>query len=330
MIIILRQNAPTGELEAMLNVESAQYDIFRGSDRTLVSVFGDTSGIDSGRIMRLDGVVSVSNASEPYKLCSRKNHSDDTAVKIGDIKIGAGGFAVIAGPCSVESRKQILSAANAVKANGADILRGGAFKPRTSPYGFQGLGAEALEYLGEAKKQTGLPLISEAMGVRELELFEDVDIIQIGARSMQNYELLTEVGKLNKPVLLKRGTACTIKELLLSAEYIAKSGNGNIILCERGIRGFDDCTRAVLDISAIPVLHEKTHLPVVVDPSHAAGNAKYVQSLALAAVAAGADGLMLEVHENPKAALSDAMQAITPEHLGEICKKVNAIRPYIK
>ncbi len=263
---------------------------------------------------------------DALRYCSRREHPEDTVVRVGDASIGRGHFAMIAGPCSVESEEQIVGIAKAVKAAGADLLRGGAFKPRTSPYDFQGLGAEGLRLLKTAREETGLPVVSELMGVRELELFEDVDVIQIGARNMQNYELLKEVGRLKKPVLLKRGLASTLREFLLSAEYIMAEGNAQVILCERGIRTFDDHTRSTLDLSAVPMLGELTHLPVVVDPSHAAGIARLVPPMALAAAACGADGLMIEVHSDPARAFSDGEQALTPAEYAALAERVSRVR----
>ena len=274
----------------------------------------------------LEIVDSVKRVSEPFKQANRKFHPNDTVVQIGNVKIGGGHFTMIAGPCSVESEEQIIEVAQAVKASGADILRGGAFKPRTSPYAFQGMKGDGIKLLLEAKKATGLPIITEIMNISTLDLFADVDIIQVGARNMQNFDLLKELGKTNKPILLKRGLANTLQELLMSAEYIMSEGNENIILCERGIRTFETCTRNTLDLSAVPVLHELSHLPVVVDPSHATGKAKLVAPMAVAAAASGADGIMIEVHNNPTCALCDGAQSLTPAQFDALNKKVNAVR----
>jgi len=274
----------------------------------------------------LEIVETVKRVSEPFKQANRVFHPEDTVVQIGEAKIGGGHFSMIAGPCSVESEQQIIEVAQAVKDAGADILRGGAFKPRTSPYAFQGLKDEGIRMLLEAKKATGLPIITEIMNVRSLDLFEDVDIIQVGARNMQNFDLLQELGKTDKPVLLKRGLANTLQELLMSAEYIMSEGNENIILCERGIRTYEHYTRNTLDLSAVPVLHELTHLPVVVDPSHATGKASLVPSMTAAAVAAGADGIMVEVHNNPSRALCDGAQSLTPEQFASVSQQVQRIR----
>jgi 3-deoxy-7-phosphoheptulonate synthase len=271
-------------------------------------------------------IESVKRITEPFKNANRKFHTDDSVVDINGFKIGGGNFQVIAGPCSVESREQIIAVAESVKASGANLLRGGAFKPRTSPYDFQGLKGEGLELLFEARKRTGMPIVTEIMNVRDIELFEDVDVIQVGARNMQNFDLLKELGLTKKPILLKRGLANTLKELLMSAEYVMSGGNEKIILCERGIRTYETFTRNTLDLSAVPALHELTHLPVVVDPSHATGLARMVEPMAMAAVAAGADGLMIEVHNDPQHALCDGAQSLTPEQFESLVKKVNKIR----
>ena len=271
-------------------------------------------------------VESVKRISEPFKSANRKFHPEDTVVTIReDIRIGGGNFQFIAGPCSVESREQILQVAQAVSASGAKLLRGGAFKPRTSPYDFQGLKGEGLALLSEAKKQTGMPIVTEIMNINHLELFEDVDVIQVGARNMQNFELLRELGRVHKPILLKRGLANTLKELLMSAEYIMAGGNNDVILCERGVRTFETYTRNTLDLSAVPMLHELTHLPVIVDPSHATGHANLVPSMALAAAACGADGLMIEVHNDPLHALCDGAQSLTPAQFDGLMSQVRKV-----
>jgi 3-deoxy-7-phosphoheptulonate synthase len=297
-----------------------------GKEVTILGLIGDTSRVDMELLSSLEIVETVKRVSEPFKQANRKFHPKDTIVDVGDVKIGGGYFAMIAGPCSVESEEQIIEVANAVKASGANILRGGAFKPRTSPYAFQGLKNEGLRLLLEAKKATGLPIITEIMNIRALDLFNDVDIIQIGARNMQNFDLLQELGKTKKPILLKRGLANTLQELLMSAEYIMSEGNENIILCERGIRSFETYTRNTLDLSAVPVLHELSHLPVVVDPSHATGKARLVAPMANAAAACGADGLMIEVHNNPACALCDGAQSLTPDQFDQVSRSVLAIR----
>lgn len=298
-----------------------------GQFRTILGLIGDTSVIDVDLLEGLDMIESVARITEPFKSANRKFHPDDTSVDVGSgIKIGGGHFQLIAGPCSVESEEQILGIAESVKASGASILRGGAFKPRTSPYDFQGLRAEGIELLLEAKKKTGMPIITEIMNQNHLPLFEDVDIIQVGARNMQNFELLKELGMTRKPILLKRGLANTLKELLMSAEYIMAGGNNNVILCERGIRTFETYTRNTLDLSAIPMLRELTHLPIVIDPSHATGLARLVKPMALAAAAAGADGIMIEVHNCPSCALCDGAQSLTPEQFADVAERVRRVR----
>ena len=300
--------------------------VYPGNGATVLGLIGDVSQVDTELLKSMEIVASVQRISEPFKQVNRKFHPQDTIVEIGDAKIGAGNFAMIAGPCSVESEAQIISVAEAVKAAGAKILRGGAFKPRTSPYDFQGMGAEGLRLLFAARAATGLPICTELMNIHHLDLFADVDMIQIGARNMQNFELLKEVGRTKKPVLLKRGLSSTLQELLMSAEYILSEGNENIILCERGIRTFETYTRNTLDISAVPALQELSHLPVIVDPSHAAGQAKLVPSLALAATAAGADGVMVEVHNDPACALCDGAQSLTPGQFANLTERIQKIR----
>ncbi|HPJ75387.1 MAG TPA: 3-deoxy-7-phosphoheptulonate synthase, partial [Clostridia bacterium] len=301
-----------------------------GDYQTILGLIGDTSKIDVELLEVLDIVESVKRISEPFKNANRKFHPDDTIIKVKDVTIGGGNFVMIAGPCSVESESQVLEIAQKVQAAGANMLRGGAFKPRTSPYDFQGMKAEGIELLLKAKQRTGMPIVSEIMNANHLPLFEDVDIIQVGARNMQNFELLKELGKTNKTILLKRGLANNLKELLMSAEYIMAGGNENIILCERGIRTFETYTRNTIDLSAIPMLKELSHLPVIVDPSHATGMAKLVRPMALAAAAAGADGLMIEVHNDPLHALCDGMQSLTPEQYAEVADKVRKILEVIK
>jgi 3-deoxy-7-phosphoheptulonate synthase len=301
-----------------------------GQFRTILGLVGDTSKIDVELLEGLDMIESVKRITEPFKSANRKFHPDDSAVEIADgIAIGGGSFQLIAGPCSVESEEQILGIAESVKASGASILRGGAFKPRTSPYDFQGLRAEGIELLLEAKKKTGMPIITEIMNQSHLPLFEEVDIIQVGARNMQNFELLKELGTLRKPILLKRGLASTLKELLMSAEYIMAGGNNSVILCERGIRTFETYTRNTLDLSAVPMLRELTHLPIVIDPSHATGMARLVKPMALAAAAAGADGIMIEVHNDPANALCDGAQSLTPEQFRDVAERVRRIREVV-
>jgi 3-deoxy-7-phosphoheptulonate synthase len=299
--------------------------ISEGKTHTIIGLIGDTSKIDVELLEAIDIIESVKRISDPFKSANRKFHPDDSVIEVGDIKIGGGHFQFIAGPCSVESSEQILMIAKRVKAAGASLLRGGAFKPRTSPYDFQGLQADGITLLLEAKAQTGMPLVSEIMNMNHLPLFENIDVIQVGARNMQNFDLLKELGKTKKPILLKRGLANTLKELLMSAEYIMAGGNQNVILCERGIRTFETYTRNTLDLSAIPMLRELTHLPIVIDPSHATGMAKLVKPMALAAAAAGADGLMIEVHNDPANALCDGAQSLTPDQFDDVAAKVKAV-----
>ena len=329
MIAVLKAGTTRQQREqliAWLGRMHLDVHVSEGKEVTILGLVGDTSRLDMELLGSLEIVERVQRVSEPFKQANRKFHPQDTVVEIGDVKIGGGHFAMIAGPCSVETPEQIVEVARAVKAAGAQILRGGAFKPRTSPYAFQGLKEEGLKLLVEAKKDTGLPIITEIMNIRTLGLFEDVDIIQVGARNMQNFDLLQELGKTRKPILLKRGLANTLQELLMSAEYIMSEGNENIILCERGIRTFETCTRNTLDLSAVPVLRELTHLPVVVDPSHATGKAKLVPPMAAAAAAAGADGIMIEVHNDPTCALCDGAQSLTPAQFAEVSRVVRQIR----
>ena len=329
MIIIVKQGANEERIQDLIRwIESQNLitHVSKGEYTTIVGVIGDTSKLDDDLIMGLDIVDSVKRVSEPFKSANRKFHPLDSVIDVSGVKVGGGNFAMIAGPCSVESHDQIISIAQDVKAAGANMLRGGAFKPRTSPYDFQGLKADGLELLLEAKKITGLPIVTEIMNANHLPLFENVDLIQVGARNMQNFELLKELGHTKKPILLKRGLANTIKELLMAAEYIMSGGNENIILCERGIRTFETATRNTLDLSAIPVLHELTHLPVVIDPSHATGVARYVKPMAMAAAAAGCDGLIIEVHNDPPHALCDGAQSLRPEQYEDVARTVNRVR----
>ena len=329
MITVLRKGTTQVQMDNLISWLRAQgldVHISQGHDYTILGLIGDTSRVDMELLASLDIVESVKRVSEPYKQCNRQFHPEDTVVTVGDVKIGGGNFCMIAGPCSVESEEQIIEVATAVKASGANILRGGAFKPRTSPYAFQGMKGEGIQLLLKAKQATGLPIVTEIMNISTLDLFADVDIIQVGARNMQNFDLLKELGKTRKPILLKRGLANTLQELLMSAEYIMSEGNENIILCERGIRTFETYTRNTLDLSAVAALHELSHLPVVVDPSHATGKAKMVSPMACAAVAAGADGLMIEVHNNPSCALCDGAQSLTPQQFDDVCQRVNRIR----
>ena len=300
-----------------------------GENHTIIGLVGDTSRLDIDSLQAMDIVESVQRVQEPFKKANRRFHEDDTIITLENgTKIGGGNFQVIAGPCSIETEEQIISVAQSVKEAGATLLRGGAFKPRTSPYAFQGLHGRGIRLLLDAKKATGLPIVTEIMDAAHLPLFEEVDIIQVGARNMQNFELLKQLGQLRKPILLKRGLANTLQELLMSAEYIMASGNDQVILCERGIRTFETATRNTLDLASIPVLHRLTHLPVIVDPSHATGAASLVRPMALAATAAGADGLLIEVHNDPAHALCDGAQSLTPADFQTVMNMVNAIRPY--
>ena len=321
MIAILKAGTPKAQIDNLirwLENQGLKIHISDGDYYTVLGLVGDTSKIDMEMLASLDIVSSVKRVSEPFKRCSRDFQPQDTVIEVGGAKIGGGNFTFIAGPCSVETHEQITQVAKAVKAAGATVLRGGAFKPRTSPYDFQGLGKLGLEMLSEAKRETGLPICTEVMTVSQLELFDDVDIVQIGARNMQNFDLLKEVGKLDKVVLLKRGMSATMKEWLMSAEYIMSEGNERVILCERGIRTYETYTRNTLDLSCVPLLKSLTHLPVVVDPSHATGQSRLVRPMALSAAAAGADGLMIEVHNDPKNALCDGAQSLTPEQFADV------------
>lgn len=329
MIIVLKQNpnqAQYEHLQQWLKEMNLEVHVSEGKHSTILGLVGDTSIVDIDLVNAMDIVENVKRIQEPYKAANRKFHPFDTEVCVGEAKIGAGSFAMIAGPCSVETEEQIVGIAKAVKEYGATMLRGGAFKPRTSPYAFQGLGGDGIELLLLAKKETGLPIVTEIMDLSQLDLFEEVDVIQVGARNMQNFQLLKELGKTSKPILLKRGLSSTIQEFLMSAEYIMAGGNENVILCERGIRTFETATRNTLDISAIPVLKEKTHLPIIIDPSHSTGYSKYVKSMCYASTAAGADGLIIEVHNNPAKAWCDGQQSITPEAFKEINLGVQKIR----
>ena len=334
MIIALKKDIRKEEREhliAWLESYGVRTHISEGEFQTVIGLVGDTTRIDTDLISGLDIVQSVTRISEPFKKANRKFHPDDTVVRVTDeVAFGGGHFQIIAGPCSVESEEQVETVARAVKASGAGMLRGGAFKPRTSPYDFQGLHGEGIRILLEVKKLTGMPIITEIMDIGHLPLFEDVDVIQVGARNMQNFELLKELGRTNKPILLKRGLATNLKELLMSAEYIMAGGNEQIILCERGVRTFETYTRNTLDLSAVAVLHELSHLPVVVDPSHATGAARYVKPMAMAAAACGADGLMIEVHNDPKHALCDGPQSLTPEQFDDVAKAVMKVRAAVE
>jgi len=334
MILILKQGTKESEIEPIRSKFEAMGLIIQeiqGETTRMIGLAGDTTKITEDSVMVHSCVERIMRVSEPYKLAGRKFHPETSIFEIGGIKIGGGDFAVIAGPCSVETEEQIISIAESVKLSGANFLRGGAFKPRTSPYVFKGLGLDGLELLELARKQTGLPIVTEIMDTDYLDVFaEKVDIIQIGTRNMQNFTLLRHVGEIKKPVLLKRGMSSTIEELLMSAEYVISGGASQVILCERGIRTFETATRNTLDLSAIPVLHAKSHLPVVIDPSHATGYSHLVESMSLAATACGADGLMIEVHDNPQQALCDGAQSIKPDAFDQLMKKLTKIREAVR
>lgn len=332
MVIMIKPNSPREKIAHLITwLQEKNFEVrkFEGEQQLVLGIIGKTHTLDLEMLQSLDIVESASQMSDPFKAANRKMHPDDSIISIGaaGVKIGGGYFDIMAGPCSVESREQIIYCAKKIKEAGAGLLRGGAFKPRTSPYDFQGLKDEGIELLLEARKETGLPIVTELMDAKQIHLFEDIDVIQVGARNTQNYDLLKEIGKTNKPVLLKRGLAGTVKELLMSAEYIMASGNENVILCERGIRTYETSyTRNTLDLSVVPVLRQLTHLPIVVDPSHGTGKAYLVPSMALAAVAAGADGLMIEVHNDPANALSDGEQCLTPEEFHQLTAPIFKVR----
>ena len=331
MIIVLKSTATKEDSLLFKNKLEQEYGVkvneWTGVESTVLGLIGDTTKIDIDYISAQDIVESVKRVLEPYKKATRQFHPDNTVISFdGGQKIGEGSLCIMAGPCSVESEEQLNGIAEKVKKSGATFLRGGAFKPRTSPYAFQGLKAEGLDLLKEARRVTGLPIVTEIMRVSHIDMFENVDIIQVGARNMQNFELLKELGKIDKPILLKRGLAATIEEFLMSAEYIMAGGNDKVILCERGIRTYETATRNTLDISAVPVLRKLTHLPIIVDPSHASGKSWLVEPLAMAAVAAGVDGLMIEVHNDPPHALSDGAQSLTPEQFDLVAKRVFAMK----
>ncbi|MBQ7275344.1 MAG: 3-deoxy-7-phosphoheptulonate synthase [Clostridiales bacterium] len=329
MIAVLKETATEQQIVNLVNwFESQGLKVNRsqGDFVTILGLIGDTTKIDIDLLRGLDIIDNVMRISEPFKKANRKFHPEDTVVDIGGVKIGGGNFAVMAGPCSVENEEQIIETAKAVKAAGATLLRGGAYKPRTSPYDFQGLHEEGIRLLIKAREITGLPIVSEIMSPDQVPVFEDVDCLQVGARNMQNFDLLKAIGKTNKPVLLKRGLSATIKEWLMSAEYIMSEGNPNVILCERGIRTYETYTRNTFDVSAISALKELTHLPVVGDPSHATGKVSLIKPMAMAAVVSGADGLEIEVHNCPKKALSDAAQQLTPEQFVGVMKDIEKAR----
>lgn len=329
MIVVMRENYTNDDLDKVVNYiehKGLKTSIFKDYDSCRVGMLGNTSNISINELDNISGVDKLLKVDKPYKKASKLFHPQDTIVDVNGIKIGGGNLGIIAGPCAVESEEQIVEIAKQIKKSGANFLRGGAFKPRTSPYSFQGLELEGLKLMQIAKQETGLQIVSELMSPSYIDEFVDtVDIIQIGARNMQNYDLLKQVGKTNKPIILKRGLSSTIEEWLLSAEHIMAQGNENIILCERGIRTYETYTRNTLDLSAIPVVKSYSHLPIIVDPSHATGHSRYVESMAMASIAAGCDGLMIEVHNNPKEALSDGQQSVTPKEFDSIMKKVNIL-----
>ena len=333
MIIVLKPNVKEEKKEQLIDwLKSMDLGVHvsEGEYQCVLGLIGNTANVDMDLIGSLDIVDSVKRVSETFKCVNRKFHPDDTVIDVKGVKIGGGNFCMIAGPCSVETEEQIVYVAKAVKAAGADMLRGGAFKPRTSPYDFQGLKGRGIELLKLAREETGLPIVTEIMSASDLPLFEDIDVLQVGARNMQNFDLLKELGKTGKPILLKRGLANTLKELLMSAEYIMASGNEQVMLCERGIRTYSDYLRNTLDLAAVPMLHELSHLPVIVDPSHATGISRIVPPMALSAAACGADGLIIEVHNDPLHAWCDGAQSLDPGQYAALVKKVNAVREAVK
>lgn len=332
MIVTVKQDSNPQQVKRLTSwIKSLGLDVHvsEGEKSTVIGLVGDTSKVDIDLIRSLDIVEAVTRIQEPYKNANRKFHPEDSIIDVSGVKFGGKHFQMIAGPCSVESEQQVIGIAEAVKASGATMLRGGAFKPRTSPYAFQGLGLKGLEILKKAREVTGLPIVTEIMSERYIDAFAEVDMVQIGARNMQNFDLLKAVGRLGKPVLLKRGLANTIEEWLMSAEYIMSEGNMNIVLCERGIRTFEPYTRNTLDLSAIPILKEKTHLPVIVDPSHASGLSRLVKPMSLASVGAGADGLIIEVHNDPPHALCDGAQSLRPEQFDDVVKAIDVMLPLV-
>ena len=333
MIVILKHDPNQAQLESLkawLQEKGIAIHESIGHSNTVLGLVGDTSKLDIDLIAALDIVETVKRVQEPYKNANRKFHPEDTVVKVGNTQIGGGTLTIMAGPCSVESEEQVVAIAKAVKASGATMLRGGAFKPRTSPYSFQGLGATGLAYLKAAKEETGLPIVTELMDLSQLPLFKDVDVIQIGARNIQNFDLLKAVGRQEKPVMIKRGMSATYEEWLMSAEYVMAGGNENVILCERGIRTFEHLTRNTLDLQAIPVMKRLTHLPIIIDPSHAGGKNWLVDPMAQAAVAAGADGLQIEVHNDPAKALCDGPQSLRPDAFDALAQKLLKLHECIR
>ena len=332
MIVVLKPNPNPDQLESLKNWllgKGIQIHTSLGTSQMILGLVGDTSTLDIDLISALDIVEDVKRVQEPYKNANRKFHPADTVIPVGNTQIGGGTLTIMAGPCSVESEEQIITVAKAVKASGATMLRGGAFKPRTSPYAFQGMGAEGLELMKLARAETGLPIVSEIMDASQLALFDDVDVIQVGARNMQNFNLLKILGKQPKPVMIKRGLSSTYEEWLMSAEYVMASGNENVILCERGIRTFETYTRNTLDLAAVPVLRHLTHLPIIIDPSHATGRYALVAPLAMGAVATGCDGLLIEVHNDPAHALSDGPQSLNPEAFDALNRRILALHTFM-
>lgn len=332
MVVVLKNSASEKGIKDLIeNIRSRGLDVnvSTGSQHTIIGLIGDTSKITPDDLQSIDIVESVKRISEPYKKANRKMHPEDSMIKVADRIVGEGRFQVIAGPCSVETEEQIIEVAEDVKKSGATMLRGGAFKPRTSPYSFQGLRGEGIKLLIKAREESGLPIVTEIMSQSDLDLFADVDVIQVGARNMQNFELLKALGRCDKPILLKRGLANTLEELLMSAEYIMSEGNMNVILCERGIRTFETMTRNTFDLSAIPLLKEKSHLPICADPSHATGKVSLIEPMSLAAIVSGADALEIEVHNDPKSALSDGGQQLTPAMFAEVMEKIKGLCGYL-
>lgn len=332
MIVILNNKKNPEQVESLitwLQDKGISVHTSVGENSTVLGLVGDTSKIDIDLISALDIVEDVKRIQEPYKKANRKFHPEDTVIKVGNTQVGGGNLSIIAGPCSVESEEQVVTIAKAVKASGATMLRGGAFKPRTSPYSFQGLGEEGLEYLKSARAETGLPIVTELMDITQIPLFKDVDVIQIGTRNMQNFDLLKAVGHLDKPVMIKRGMSATYEEWLMSAEYVMAGGNENVILCERGVRTFESYTRNTLDLAVIPVMRKLTHLPIVIDPSHATGKSWLVDPLSMGAVATGCDGLIVEVHNDPEHALCDGPQSLRPEVFDKVAKKLLKLHKFI-
>ncbi len=333
MIVVLKPNPNPEQVEGFISwLEGKGISVHKsvGVNETVFGLVGDTASLDIGLIAALDIVEDVKRIVEPYKDANRKFHPEDTVIPVGNTQVGGGTLTIMAGPCSVESEEQLVGIAKAVKASGATMLRGGAFKPRTSPYSFQGLGEVGIQYLVTAKQETGLPIVTELMEINQIPLFKDVDVIQIGARNMQNFDLLKAVGKLDKPILLKRGMSATYEELLMSAEYIMSQGNHNVMLCERGIRTFETYTRNTLDLTCVPVLRKLTHLPIIIDPSHATGKYFLVPPMALAAVASGADGLEIEVHNDPQHAWSDGGQSLRPDKFDKLAGMLKTTHEFVK